>query len=185
MEKIHEELEEVEEAASSEDRDRIEDEIGDVLFAVANLARHYGIDPERPCGAPMPSSSAASDPSSVRWPPRARPSMKQSLDDDGSALGCGQEDAERARRAVIDCLGVSGKRLRRRGSLPAMTRTRRTEWPSSVVSRSRISAFSCSQARPCPSAGFDARPLADAALRRDAPRWWREAPECPRRSAPR
>jgi nucleoside triphosphate diphosphatase len=47
IEKIHEELDEVKEAASSNDRDRIEDEIGDLLFSVTNLARHFGIDPER------------------------------------------------------------------------------------------------------------------------------------------
>jgi ATP diphosphatase len=46
VDKIHEELEEVHEAAASGDRDRIEDEIGDLLFAAANLARHYDIDPE-------------------------------------------------------------------------------------------------------------------------------------------
>ncbi|MDF2689375.1 MAG: nucleoside triphosphate pyrophosphohydrolase [Microvirga sp.] len=47
IDKIHEELDEVKEAASSKDRDRIEDEIGDLLFSVTNLARHFGIDPER------------------------------------------------------------------------------------------------------------------------------------------
>ena len=47
IEKIHEELEEVKEASSSGERDRIEDEIGDLLFSVTNLARHFGIDPER------------------------------------------------------------------------------------------------------------------------------------------
>jgi ATP diphosphatase len=46
IDKIHEELEEVKEAASSGDRSRIEDEIGDLLFSVTNLARHYGIDSE-------------------------------------------------------------------------------------------------------------------------------------------
>ncbi|MDF2811047.1 MAG: nucleoside triphosphate pyrophosphohydrolase [Microvirga sp.] len=46
VDKIHEELDEVGEAAASGNRDRIEDEIGDLLFAAANLARHYGIDPE-------------------------------------------------------------------------------------------------------------------------------------------
>ncbi len=46
IDKIHEELEEVKEASSSGDRDEVEDEIGDLLFAVSNLARHYGIDPE-------------------------------------------------------------------------------------------------------------------------------------------
>ncbi|KFG71030.1 nucleoside triphosphate pyrophosphohydrolase [Microvirga sp. BSC39] len=47
IDKIHEELEEVKEASSSGDRDKIEDEIGDLLFSVTNLARHFGIDPER------------------------------------------------------------------------------------------------------------------------------------------
>jgi ATP diphosphatase len=47
IDKIHEELEEVKEASSTGRRDRIEDEIGDLLFSVTNLARHYGIDPER------------------------------------------------------------------------------------------------------------------------------------------
>jgi nucleoside triphosphate diphosphatase len=47
IDKIHEELEEVKEASSSGARDRIEDEIGDLLFSVTNLARHFGIDSER------------------------------------------------------------------------------------------------------------------------------------------
>lgn len=46
IDKIQEELEEVKEASSSGNRDFIEDEIGDLLFSVTNLARHYGIDPE-------------------------------------------------------------------------------------------------------------------------------------------
>ncbi|WP_445500794.1 nucleoside triphosphate pyrophosphohydrolase [Microvirga sp. G4-2] len=44
--KIHEELEEVKDAYSTGKRERIEDEIGDLLFSVANLARHFEIDPE-------------------------------------------------------------------------------------------------------------------------------------------
>lgn len=44
--KIREELEEVEEAIKTEDRGEIEGELGDVLFAVANLARHLEIDPD-------------------------------------------------------------------------------------------------------------------------------------------
>lgn len=46
IDKIHEELEEVKEASSSGKREAIEDEIGDLLFSVTNLARHFGIDPE-------------------------------------------------------------------------------------------------------------------------------------------
>jgi ATP diphosphatase len=44
--KVEEELREVSEAATSGERHRVEDEIGDLLFATANLARHYGVDPE-------------------------------------------------------------------------------------------------------------------------------------------
>jgi ATP diphosphatase len=44
--KVREELDEVAEAAAHGVRPALEDEIGDLLFAAANLARHYGIDPE-------------------------------------------------------------------------------------------------------------------------------------------
>ena len=43
--KVEEELEEVRQAASGS-RERRSEEIGDLLFAVANLARHLGVDPE-------------------------------------------------------------------------------------------------------------------------------------------
>lgn len=46
MDKIIEEAQEVKEAADSGDMDAIEDEMGDLLFAVTNLARKLGIDPE-------------------------------------------------------------------------------------------------------------------------------------------
>ena len=45
--KIQEELEELEEAFGMRDVDHIEEEFGDVLFAVVNLARHLNIDPEK------------------------------------------------------------------------------------------------------------------------------------------
>jgi len=45
-EKVAEELAEVDEAMARGDRSRIEDEIGDLLFAVANLARKLGVPPE-------------------------------------------------------------------------------------------------------------------------------------------
>lgn len=44
--KIHEEIEEVTEALEKGTAAEIEDEIGDLLFAVVNLARHGGVDPE-------------------------------------------------------------------------------------------------------------------------------------------
>jgi nucleoside triphosphate diphosphatase len=46
VDKIHEELAEVAEAAAGGALERIEDEVGDLLFAAANLARHLEVDPE-------------------------------------------------------------------------------------------------------------------------------------------
>ncbi len=44
--KIHEELDELgEEIADESDKHRLSDELGDVLFACCNLARHLDIDP--------------------------------------------------------------------------------------------------------------------------------------------
>lgn len=44
--KIHEEADEVAAAASGGDSRQIAGEIGDLLFAVVNLARHHGVEPE-------------------------------------------------------------------------------------------------------------------------------------------
>ena len=44
--KIREETDEIEAALDGGNRSEIADEIGDVLFALANLARHVGLDPE-------------------------------------------------------------------------------------------------------------------------------------------
>jgi nucleoside triphosphate diphosphatase len=44
--KIREETDEIEAAIETGEAEKIQDEIGDLLFAVANLARHIGIDPE-------------------------------------------------------------------------------------------------------------------------------------------
>lgn len=45
--KIHEELDELEQAVGARDVASIEAEFGDLLFAVVNLARHLDIDPEK------------------------------------------------------------------------------------------------------------------------------------------
>lgn len=44
--KMHEELAELHDALATGSQDSIEDELGDVLFVVANVARHIGVDPE-------------------------------------------------------------------------------------------------------------------------------------------
>ncbi len=47
LEKVAEEISEIETEMASGDRDALEDEIGDLLFATASLARKLSIDPER------------------------------------------------------------------------------------------------------------------------------------------
>jgi MazG family protein len=44
--KIEEEVAELREAATTETRERAEEEMGDLLFSIANLARKMGLDPE-------------------------------------------------------------------------------------------------------------------------------------------
>ena len=46
-EKIHEELDELDEAIGTRRTGQIEEEFGDMLFAIVNLARHLDIDPEQ------------------------------------------------------------------------------------------------------------------------------------------
>jgi MazG family protein len=46
IDKIQEEVAELREAVTTEGRDRVEEEMGDLLFSIANLARKMGIEPE-------------------------------------------------------------------------------------------------------------------------------------------
>jgi len=44
--KIREEIAEIEHALEGEGRERVEEEVGDLLFSIANLARKLGVEPE-------------------------------------------------------------------------------------------------------------------------------------------
>jgi len=46
MEKVKEEVAELERETEKGTRERLEEEVGDLLFAVVNLARKLGVDPE-------------------------------------------------------------------------------------------------------------------------------------------
>lgn len=45
--KIHEELNELEDAIEHNNADQVFEELGDVLFSIINYARHIGVDPEK------------------------------------------------------------------------------------------------------------------------------------------
>lgn len=47
VEKLHEELGELEQARGTGDRDRLEDELGDLFFVLVNLSRQLKVDPEQ------------------------------------------------------------------------------------------------------------------------------------------
>ena len=47
VEKIHEELGEVLDAMVTDQQEKVEEEVGDLIFASVNLARHLGVDSER------------------------------------------------------------------------------------------------------------------------------------------
>lgn len=47
MEKVNEEMEELRAEFAAADPDRLDHELGDVLLAVSNVARHLGVDPEQ------------------------------------------------------------------------------------------------------------------------------------------
>ncbi len=47
LKKMDEEVEELKEALSLQDRNRVREEIGDLLFVVVNIARFLRIDPDR------------------------------------------------------------------------------------------------------------------------------------------
>jgi ATP diphosphatase len=47
LDKLREELGEIEDALDAGDQEGVRDEVGDMLFALANLARHLDVDPER------------------------------------------------------------------------------------------------------------------------------------------
>ena len=51
FDKIKEEIQELEDARSDKDSVAIEEEYGDLLFVMANLARHLRIDPEKALAA--------------------------------------------------------------------------------------------------------------------------------------
>ncbi len=68
VDKIAEEAREVAQAQTQAER---EEEVGDLLFVVANLARHLKVDPEPRYAPPTTSSPAASATSRKAWLPRA------------------------------------------------------------------------------------------------------------------
>jgi ATP diphosphatase len=84
FDKIHEELNELQlEIDQQSPRERMQDELGDILFAVSNLARHLNIDPEEALRG-----------TNLKFETRFR-YMEQALDPEGRAMeDCGLEELE-------------------------------------------------------------------------------------------
>lgn len=71
LDKVREELDEVLQAMADGDSDALEDELGDLLFATVNLARHLRHDPENALRRDTASSSGAFDSSNRHCASRA------------------------------------------------------------------------------------------------------------------
>ena len=85
--KIEEEVAELRDALAGEGRERAEEEMGDLLFAIANLARKLGIEPEARCARPTRSSRHASR---RRSPPRGARAIRARSDARGDGSGVAQ-----------------------------------------------------------------------------------------------
>ena len=71
LHKIREEADEIEAALDRGDTEELAEETGDLLFALVNLARHVGADPDLALRRPTPNSSVALPTSSAHWRRRA------------------------------------------------------------------------------------------------------------------
>lgn len=100
--KLREEIDEVEEALDSGNRAHIGEEIGDMLFVIANLARHADIEPE-----------AALDGANAKFLRRFR-HIERVMAARGQAL-------KDSTLAEMDALWVEAKHLEKQGKLPAPT----------------------------------------------------------------
>ena len=184
--KIQEEVREVREARQPATRDGIEDEIGDLLFAVVNLARHAGVDPE---------TRASPHQCEVRAPLRRRSSKRLRPGQDArttrpstrwKSSGMKAKTAERAlSQPVVRVSAASGKRWRKRGSFPARCGPRRGCGPPPSVSALQDLGLFVEPVQALPVGGLDERRDRSAGRRQDAARSVRGGSESPPRSRPR
>jgi len=79
LSKIREEADEIEAAARPQRYGELAEETGDLLFALVNLARHVGADPETALRGTTPNSNAALAISNALWWPRVARSRTQRL----------------------------------------------------------------------------------------------------------
>jgi hypothetical protein len=71
LDKLHEELAEFAEARRNGSQDELEDELGDLLFVLVNLARFVKVDPEQALRRTNAKFRSASATSSASWPSAA------------------------------------------------------------------------------------------------------------------
>ena len=94
VDKIEEEVRRADAAPSTrEGRQRAEEEMGDLLFSIANLARKLGIEPSRRCVRQTPNSARDSKHSSVRSMRRVARFTMPRCRRNGGGVGKGEESA--------------------------------------------------------------------------------------------
>ena len=137
------------------DRAHVEEEIGDLLFAVANLARKLGLEPKRRCAPPTASST------------RRFAAMQAGLE--------GRGRRARRRHARSDGSGLAGGQARRTERLAHRDRGARSDSSAAGAQRFRARALSMLLCRPtgsfcnrCPRGGVDSAPARAARDRDDA-----------------
>ncbi len=90
IDKIIEEAQELAEARTSQDAAHIEEEFGDLLFVVANLARHLDVDPEAALRAANAKFTRRFRAIEAALQARGKPARRQRSGRDGRAVGRGE-----------------------------------------------------------------------------------------------
>ena len=105
VDKIEEEVAELRSAVAGEGRERTEEEMGDLLFSIANLARKLGIEPESALRKANEKFSARFEALEGRFEAQGRSVHDASLAGDGGGVGEGESDRTRLNtRATAPCL---------------------------------------------------------------------------------
>ena len=96
LDKLHEELAEFAAGArATPSQDELEDELGDMLFVLVNLARFVKVDPEQALRAPTPNFARASGISKRAWRSSGKPRRRDHRRNGGPVAGSEEQERDR------------------------------------------------------------------------------------------